>query len=70
MAKIAERADYSIEELFIQLVVKIASQPSDVAVILRQINKLPLTDVLEIVQAGVARKSAAAESIPDKVKAR
>jgi len=46
LAKIAERADYSIEKLFIQLVVKTASQPSDVAVILRQIHKLPLTDVL------------------------
>lgn len=69
LAKITERADYSIEELFSDLGLKPASKPSDVAVIVRQINKMPLTDVLEIVRAGAARISAAAESIVNEVKA-
>ncbi|AFY55175.1 putative transcriptional regulator [Rivularia sp. PCC 7116] len=69
LAKIAERAEYSIEELFSDLGMKPASKPSDLAVILRQINKMPLTDVAQIVQAGAARISAAAESISNEAKA-
>lgn len=69
LAKIAERAEYSIEELFGDLGMKPASKPSDLAVILRQINKMPLTDVAQIVQAGAARISAAAESISNEAKA-
>ncbi|MEO0843858.1 MAG: helix-turn-helix transcriptional regulator [Cyanobacteria bacterium J06643_5] len=68
LAKIAERAEYSIEELFGDLGIKPASKPSDLAVILRQINKMPLTDVAQIVQAGAARISAAAESISNEAK--
>ncbi|MEA5594870.1 helix-turn-helix transcriptional regulator [Rivularia sp. UHCC 0363] len=68
LAKIAQRAEYSIEELFGDLGIKPASQPSDLAVILRQLNKMPLTDVATIVQAGVARISAAAESIGNEAK--
>ena len=68
LAKIADRADYSIEELFSDLGIRTASEPSDLAVILRQLNKMPLTDVATIVQAGVARISAAVESIGNEAK--
>ncbi|MCJ8279776.1 MAG: helix-turn-helix domain-containing protein [Rivularia sp. ALOHA_DT_140] len=69
LAKIAERAEYSIEELFGDLGIKPASKPSDLAVILRQINKMPLTDVAQIAQAIATRFAAAAESINNEAKA-
>ncbi len=72
LAKIAQRAEYSIEELFGDLGIKPASEPSepsDLAVILRQLNKMPLTDVAQIVQAGVDRLAAAVESKGSEAKA-
>ncbi|MEM6752958.1 MAG: helix-turn-helix transcriptional regulator [Cyanobacteria bacterium P01_C01_bin.38] len=69
LAKIAERADYSMEELFGDLGMKPASEPSELGVILRQINKMPLTDVAQIVQAGAARLAAAPELSGNQAKA-
>ena len=61
LAKIAERADYSMEELFGDLGMKPASEPSELGVILRQINKMPLSEVAKVVEAGAARLAAAPE---------
>lgn len=61
LAKIAERADYSMEELFGDLGMKPASKPSELGVILRQINKMPLSEVAKVVEAGAARLAAAPE---------
>lgn len=61
LAKIAERADYSMEELLGDLGMKPASEPSELGVILRQINKMPLSEVAKVVEAGAARLAAAPE---------
>ncbi|MUG99675.1 helix-turn-helix domain-containing protein [Scytonema sp. UIC 10036] len=69
LAQIATRAGYTLEELLCCLEGKSVTETSDVNLILRQINHMPLTQVAQIVQAGAARLAAAAEALSDQPKA-
>ncbi|MDJ0736830.1 MAG: helix-turn-helix transcriptional regulator [Nostocaceae cyanobacterium] len=69
LAKIAPRAGYTLEELLSCLAGKPIQEASDLSVILRQINHMPLSQVAEIVQAGVNRLATAAQTPGDEAKA-
>jgi transcriptional regulator with XRE-family HTH domain len=70
LAIIAQRAGYRLEELLTCLGGKPVQEVSDLSVILRQINHMPLPQVAEIVQAGVNRLATAAlKSLGDEAKA-
>ncbi|WP_026082338.1 helix-turn-helix domain-containing protein [Mastigocladopsis repens] len=69
LAQIAARAGYTLEELLCCLEGKPVPEASDLSLILRQINHLPLSQVAQIVQAGAARLAAAAEALGDEAKA-
>ncbi|WP_414587180.1 helix-turn-helix domain-containing protein [Scytonema sp. PCC 10023] len=69
LAQIAARAGYTFEELLCCLEGKPVSEASDLSLILRQINHLPLSQVAQIVQPGAARLAAAAEALGDEAKA-
>lgn len=70
LAEIAARAGYRIDELFEYLGIKPTSEKtSDFAVMIRQINKMPISQVAEIVEFGFYRlKKAALESTENKAK--
>ncbi|MGI2903050.1 helix-turn-helix domain-containing protein [Tolypothrix sp. VBCCA 56010] len=69
LAQIATRAGYTLEELLCCLEGKAVPETSDLSVILRQINHMPLSQVAQIVQAAAARFAAVAESSSDEAKA-
>ena len=69
LAQIATRAGYTLEELLCCLEGRAVPETSDLSVILRQINHMPLSQVAQIVQAAAARLAAVAESAGDEVKA-
>lgn len=68
LAKIAPRAGYTLEELLNCLGGKPVQEASDLSVILRQINHMPLSQVAEIVQAGAIRLAAAAKTLENEAK--
>lgn len=65
LAKIAPRAGYTLEELLGCLEGKPVQEASDLSLILRQINHMPLSQVAQIVQAGASRLAAAVESLEE-----
>jgi transcriptional regulator with XRE-family HTH domain len=65
LAQIAAHAGYSIQELLSCLEGKPIQQTSDLNLILRQINHMPLSQVAQIVQAGASRLAAAVESLEE-----
>ena len=69
LAKIADRAGYSIDELAIYLGLMSPSKPSELTLILRHINNMPLSEVAIIAQAAAARFVAAAEYLENQAKA-
>ncbi|MEO1760854.1 MAG: helix-turn-helix domain-containing protein [Cyanobacteria bacterium J06629_18] len=69
LAKIAHRAGYSIDELAIHLGIMSPSNPSDLTLILRHINNIPLSEVAIITQAAAARFVAAAEYLENQANA-
>ncbi len=69
LAKIAPMAGYTLEELLNCFDGKPVQEASDLSIILRQINHMPLSQVAQIVTAGVNRLAAAAESLGDEIKA-
>ncbi|HLP91998.1 MAG TPA: helix-turn-helix transcriptional regulator [Nostocaceae cyanobacterium] len=69
LVKIAARAGYTLEELLNCLEGKPIQETSDLNVILRQINHLPLSHVAQILQAAADRLAAVAEAVEDKAKA-
>ncbi len=69
LAQIAVRAGYTMEELLSCLDGKPIPETSDLSLILRQINHMPLSQVAQIAQAAAARFAAVAESLGDEVKA-
>ncbi|MGB3654761.1 MAG: helix-turn-helix transcriptional regulator [Rivularia sp. (in: cyanobacteria)] len=69
LAQIAAHAGYTLEELLCCLEGKPVPEASDLNVILRQINNMPLSEVAQIVQAGAARFAASTQSVSDEAKA-
>ncbi len=69
LGRIAAQAGYSLEELLLCLEGKPVPEASDLNVILRQINNMPLSQVAQIVQAGAARLGVVAESMENEAKA-
>ncbi|MGB3755119.1 MAG: helix-turn-helix transcriptional regulator [Rivularia sp. (in: cyanobacteria)] len=69
LARIAAQAGYTLEELVCCLEGKPVPEASELSVILRHINNMPLSEVAQVVQAGVDRITAAAESTGNQVKA-
>jgi len=69
LAQIAAHAGYTLEELLYCLEGKPVPEASDLSVILRQINNMPLSEVATIVQAGAARLGVVAESMENNSKA-
>ncbi|WP_414619466.1 helix-turn-helix domain-containing protein [Calothrix sp. CCY 0018] len=69
LAQIAAHAGYTLEELLCCLGGKPLPETSELSVIIRQINNMPLSEVAQVVQAGVDRITAAAESTGSEVKA-
>ncbi len=65
LAHIAAHAGYSIEQLLSSIEGKPIQQASDLSLILRQINHMPLSQVAQIVQAGASRLAAAVESLEE-----
>ena len=65
LAQIAAHAGYSIEQLLSHIEGKPIQQASDLSLILRQINHMPLSQVAQIVQAGASRLAAAVESLEE-----
>lgn len=65
LAQIAAHAGYSIEQLLSYIEGKPIQQASDLSLILRQINHMPLSQVAQIVQAGASRLAAAVESLEE-----
>ena len=68
LASIAAKAGYSFEELLCHLEGKPLPEASELSVILKHINNMPLSEVAQVVQAGVDRITAA-ESTGNQVKA-
>ena len=62
LAKIAPRAGYSLEELLSCLEGKPVQEASDLSVILRQINHMPLSQVAQVMTAAANRLATAVES--------
>jgi transcriptional regulator with XRE-family HTH domain len=69
LAQIASRAGYTMEELVYCLDGKRIPEASDLSLILRQINNMPLSHVAQIVQAAANRLASAAELLEDEAKA-
>ncbi|MBE9212516.1 helix-turn-helix transcriptional regulator [Plectonema cf. radiosum LEGE 06105] len=69
LAQIAAHAGYTLEELLCCLGGKPIPEVSDLNLIIRQINNMPLSEVAIIAQAAAARFAAATESINDRAKA-
>ena len=69
LAKIAARAGYTLEELLSCLDGKPIQETSDLVLILRQIQHMPLSQVAQIVQAAADRLAAVAEAAGDEAKA-
>jgi len=69
LAQIAPRAGYTLEELLNCLEGKPVQQASDLSIILRQINHLPLSQVAQVMTAAANRLAAAIESSSDELKA-
>lgn len=70
LVQIAARAGCTLEELLARLEGKPIPQVTELTVILRQINNMPVSQVAEIVQAGLNRlKTAALDSVEDEAKA-
>ncbi|NDJ22671.1 helix-turn-helix domain-containing protein [Nostoc sp. B(2019)] len=69
LAQIASRAGYTMEELLSCLDGKPIPEPSDLSLILRQIQHMPLSQVAQIVQAAADRLAAVAEASGDEAKA-
>ena len=69
LAQIAAHAGYTLEELLCCLEGKPIPEASDLNVILRQINNMPLSEVAVIAQAAVARFAASTQPVNNEVKA-
>ncbi len=69
LGRIAAQAGYTLEELLCCLEGKPVPEASELSVILRQINNMPLSEVAIIAQAAVARFAASTQSIGDEAKA-
>ena len=69
LASIAAKAGYSFEELLCHLEGKPLPEASELSVILKHINNMPLSEVAQVVQAGAARLGLVAESMENEVKA-
>ena len=69
LAQIAAHAGYTLEELLCCLEGKPIPEASDLNVILRQINNMPLSEVAIIAQAAVARFAASTQPVSNEVKA-
>jgi transcriptional regulator with XRE-family HTH domain len=69
LGRIAAQAGYTLEELLCCIEGKPVPEASELSVILRQINNMPLSQVAQIVQAGAARLGVVAESMENEVKA-
>lgn len=69
LAQIAAKAGYTLEDLLSYLDGRPIQEPSELSVILRQINNLPLSHVAQILQAAADRLAAVAEAVEDKAKA-
>ncbi|MDZ8077802.1 MAG: helix-turn-helix domain-containing protein [Nostoc sp. SerVER01] len=69
LAKIAARAGYTLQELLSCLDGKPIQETSDLSLILRQIQHMPLSQVAQIVQAAADRFAAVAEALEDEAKA-
>ena len=69
LASIAARAGYSFEELLCHLEGKPLPEASELSVILKHINNMPLSEVAQVVQAAAARFAVVAESMNDNAKA-
>jgi len=61
LAQIATRAGYTLQELLCCIEGKPLPEISDLSMVLRQINNMPLSEVAQVVQAGAARLAAAPE---------
>ncbi|NJM20581.1 MAG: helix-turn-helix transcriptional regulator [Richelia sp. RM2_1_2] len=59
--QIATRAGYTLQELLYCVKGKPLPEISDLNMVLRQINNMPLSEVAQVVQAGAARLAAAPE---------
>lgn len=68
LAKIAHRAGYSIDELAIYLGIMSPSKPSELTLILRHINNMPLSEVAIVGKAIIDRFVDAAESLENQAK--
>jgi len=69
LSRIASHAGYTMEELLSCLEGKPIQAASDLTIILRQINNMPLSQVALIVQAGANRLATAMESAEEEIKA-
>ena len=69
LAKIAATAGYTLQELLSCLNGKPIPETSDLSLILRQIQHMPLSQVAQIVQAAADRLAAVAEASRDEAKA-
>ena len=69
LGRIAAQAGYTLEELLLCLEGKPVPEASDLNVILRQINNMPLSEVAIIAQAAVARFAASTQPVNNEVKA-
>ena len=69
LASIAAKAGYTLEELFCHLEGKRIPEASELSVILKHINNMPLSEVAQVVQAGAARLGLVAESMENEAKA-
>lgn len=68
LAIIAEKAGYTIEEMFNYLGLKPQTEASDLSQIINQIRVMPLSEVALIVQAGANRLAVAMETQEEEVK--
>ncbi|AFZ25189.1 Helix-turn-helix protein [Cylindrospermum stagnale PCC 7417] len=69
LVKIAARAGYTLDELLSCLDGKPIQEASDLSLILRQIQHMPLSQVAKIAQAAAERFADVAESLGDGAKA-
>ena len=68
LARIAAQAGYTLEELIYCLEGKPVPEASELSVIIRQINNMPLSEVVIVGKAVMDRLAAATELIDEKVK--
>jgi transcriptional regulator with XRE-family HTH domain len=62
LAQIAARAGYTLEDLLSYLDGKPRQEPSELSVILRQIQQMPLSQLSQVLQAAADRLAAMAEA--------